>query len=65
MIAAEAHAAKTGDQRQYYHHHANADIDGALVANQLIGPVAKQKHQTIEPPEQAGCQPVRIGFIAP
>ena len=65
MIATEAHAAKTGDQRQHHHHHANTDINGPLVADQLIGPVAKQKHQAIQPPEQAGCQPARVGLIAP
>ena len=55
VITTETHAAKSGDQRQHHDHHANADIDEALVADQRIGPVAEQKDHAVQTPEQTGC----------
>lgn len=65
MVAAEAHAAKTGDQRQDDHHPADSDIHLTLIAHQLICPVAEQEHQPVQAPEQTGCQTSRIAFVAP
>ena len=65
MVAAEAHAAKTGDQRRDDHRPADSDIHRTLIAHQLICPVAEQEHQPVQAPEQTGCQTSRIAFVAP
>ena len=73
MVASEAHAAAAGDQRHRHHQHADADVQiaGAQLrgaeqrAHQLRGPVADQKNQPVQRPEQAGGEAAWIMRIAP
>ncbi|MNH07540.1 hypothetical protein D3C81_445360 [compost metagenome] len=72
MIATQTHAAKAGDQRHHHDHHADDNMQHAFivaalpqhVAQQAIGPVANQEHDTVQRPEQTGGNTPRVGAIA-